>query len=127
MYYISRSTFPVYASFEQQRRLISGMIFAREKTSVYKPYMYKQIGTIFWNSFVIDDNMELFWVTFDPSVATLSISIHSGHHETYSSSKSYSLFSILMKIIRQTSIVCHHMCSASLIQAYVLYSSCWWN
>ena len=35
--------------------------------------MYKQIGTIFWNSFVIDDNVELFWVTFDPSVATLSI------------------------------------------------------
>ena len=35
--------------------------------------MYKQIGTIFWNSFVIDDNLELFWVTFDPSVATLSI------------------------------------------------------
>ena len=72
MYYILRSTFPVYASFEQQRRLISGMIFAREKTSVYK-IMYKQIGTIFWNSFVIDDNVELFWVTFDPSVATLSI------------------------------------------------------
>ena len=28
---------PSYASFGQQRRLISGMIFAREKTSVYKP------------------------------------------------------------------------------------------
>ena len=35
--------------------------------------MYKQIGTILGNSFVIDDNVELFWVTFDQSVATLSI------------------------------------------------------
>ena len=45
MYYILRSAFTVYASFGQQRRL----------------------------TFVIDDNVELFWETFDPSVATLSI------------------------------------------------------
>ena len=35
--------------------------------------MYKPIGTIFGTLFVIDDNVELFWVTFDPSAATLSI------------------------------------------------------
>ena len=65
-------TFPVYASFGQQRRLISGMIFAREKTSIYKPCTNELelfFGTLSWSTI----HVELFWVTFDPSVATLSI------------------------------------------------------
>ena len=65
-------TFPVYASFGQQRRLISCMIFAREKTSIYKPCTNELelfFGTLSWSTI----HVELFWVTFDPSVATLSI------------------------------------------------------
>ena len=66
------NTFPVYASFGQQRRIISGMIFAREKTSVYKActnILELFFGTLSWSTI----HVELFWVTFDPSVATLSI------------------------------------------------------
>ena len=34
--------------------------------------MYKHIGTIFGTFFLLDDNMEIFCVTFDMSVATPS-------------------------------------------------------
>ena len=42
--------------------------------------MYKQIGTIFGTFFLLDHNVELFSVTFDTSVATLSIRVNTIMH-----------------------------------------------
>ena len=72
MYYIWASHSQFTRLLDSKRRLTSGVIFAREKTSVYKPCTNKLelfFGTLSWSTI----HVELFWVTFDPSVATLSI------------------------------------------------------
>ena len=79
MYHILRSTFPVYASFGQEKHVISGMIFALEKTSFCKSCTNKLElfwGTLSWSTIT--------WNSFGwplTRVSQLSLSIHSGVHK----------------------------------------------